>query len=54
MLLEAGLEVKVVPLSYASFMVDLQNGNYDLYIAEMRLGADMDFTKSKRIFRYSS
>ncbi len=52
MLLEAGLEVKVVPLSYASFMVDLQNGNYDLYIAEMRLGADMDFTKILTPYEY--
>lgn len=52
MFLEAGLEVKVVPLSYASFMVDLQNGNYDLYIAEMRLGADMDFTKILTPYEY--
>ena len=52
MLAEAGIEVKVVPLSYASFMVDLQNGNYDLYIAEMRLGADMDFTKILTPYEY--
>jgi len=52
MLLEAGLEVKVVPLSYASFMVDLRNGNYDLYIAEMRLGADMDLTKILTPYEY--
>ncbi|MBQ5323573.1 MAG: hypothetical protein J6J07_09065, partial [Oscillospiraceae bacterium] len=52
MLGEAGIEVKVVPLSYGSFMVDLQNGNYDLYIAEMRLGADMDFTKILTPYEY--
>lgn len=52
MLSEAGIEVKVVPLSYPSFMTDLQNGNYDLYIAEMRLGADMDFTKILTPYEY--
>ena len=52
MLAEAGIEVKVVPLSYPSFMTDLQNGNYDLYIAEMRLGADMDLTRILTPYEY--
>ena len=52
MLAEAGIEVNVVPLSYSSFMTDLKNGNYDLYIAEMRLGADMDFTKILTPYEY--
>lgn len=52
MLLEVGIEVEVSALSYSSFMVDLQNGNYDLYIAEMRLGADMDLTKILTPYEY--
>ena len=52
MLAEAGIEVKVSSLSYSSFMTALQNGNYDLYLAEMRLGADMDFTKILTPYEY--
>ena len=52
MLLEAGIEVNVSSLSYSSFMTALQNGNYDLYIAEMRLGADMDLTKILTTYEY--
>lgn len=52
MLGDAGIEVEVAVLSYASFMTDLQNGNYDLYIAEMRVGADMDLTKILTPYEY--
>ncbi len=52
MLLEAGIEVKVSALSYGSFMTALENGNYDLYIAEMRLGADMDLTRILTPYQY--
>ena len=52
MLAEAGIEVKVSSLSYSSFMTALENGNYDLYIAEMRLGADMDLTKILTPYEY--
>ncbi len=52
MLAEVGIEVEVAPLSYATFMTDLQNYNYDLYIAEMRLGADMDLTKIITPYEY--
>ena len=52
MLLEAGIEVKVSPLSYSAFMTALQNGNYDLYIAEMHLGADMDLTRILTPYEY--
>lgn len=52
MLLEAGIEVTVSSLSYGSFMTALENGNYDLYIAEMRLGADMDLTKILTPYEY--
>lgn len=45
MLGESGIEVKVTALSYSSFMLALQNYDYDMYIAEMRLGADMDLTR---------
>ena len=54
MLKEAGIEVTVSALSYGSFMTALENGNYDLYIAEMRLGADMDFTKILTPYEYQS
>lgn len=54
MLAEAGIEVEVSSLSYSSFMSALENGNYDLYIAEMRLGADMDFTKILTPYQYQS
>jgi ABC-type transport system substrate-binding protein len=54
MLKEAGIEVNVSALSYGSFMTALENGNYDLYIAEMRLGADMDFTKILTPYEYQS
>lgn len=52
MLKDAGIEVKVSSLSYDSYMNALTNGNYDLYIAEMRLGADMDFTKILTPYQY--
>lgn len=45
MLAEAGIEVNVSVLSYSSFMVALETYDYDLYIAEMRLGPDMDLTR---------
>ncbi|MBE6882097.1 MAG: hypothetical protein E7489_03745, partial [Ruminococcaceae bacterium] len=52
MLLEAGIEVNVSALSYGSFMTALENGNYDLYIAEMRLGADMDLSPILTPYEY--
>ncbi len=52
MLGEAGIEVSVSVLSYSSFMTALQNYDYDLYIAEMRLGADMDLTRILTPYAY--
>lgn len=52
MLAEAGIEVKVETLSYVSFMTALENYDYDLYIAEMRLGPDMDFTNIITPYQY--
>ena len=52
MLLESGIEVNVSALSYGSFMTALENGNYDLYIAEMRLGADMDLSPILTPYEY--
>ncbi len=54
MLYEAGIEVEVSSLSYGSFMTALENGNYDLYIAEMRLGADMDFSPILTPYEYQA
>ncbi len=45
MLGEVGIEVKVSSLSYSSYMAALQNYGYDLYIAEVEIGADMDISK---------
>ena len=52
MLYEAGIEVNVSALSYGSFMTALENGNYDLYIAEMRLGYDMDLSPILTPYEY--
>ena len=52
MLKEAGIEVNVSVLSYGSFMTALENGNYDLYIAEMRLGYDMDLSPILTPYEY--
>ena len=52
MLAEVGIEVRVEPLSYVSFMTALRNYDYDLYIAEMRLGPDMDFTSILTPYEY--
>jgi len=52
MLGESGIEVKVSSLSYNAFMTALENGYYDLYIAEMRLGADMDLTPILTPYEY--
>ncbi len=38
----AGIQVTVTPLSYAEYMTRLQNGQFDLYIGEIRLTANMD------------
>ncbi|MBQ4612038.1 MAG: ABC transporter substrate-binding protein [Clostridia bacterium] len=38
----AGLRVTVTPLSYAEYLARLQSGEYDLYIGEIRLTANMD------------
>ncbi len=52
MLAEAGIEVEVNALSYVSFMTALRNYDYDLYIAEMRLGPDMDLTSILTPYQY--
>lgn len=52
MLNEVGIEVNVSSLSYSSYISALENGNYDLYIAEMRLGTDMDFTRIITPYEY--
>ena len=52
MLGDAGIEVKVHSLSYVSYMTALKNYDYDLYIAEMRLGADMDLTRMLTPYEY--
>ncbi len=38
----AGIEIKLVPLSEADYMARLKSGQYDLYLAEIRLTADMN------------
>lgn len=45
MLHEIGVEVSVTSLPYDAFLTALKNGNYDLYLAEVRIGADMDFSR---------
>jgi peptide/nickel transport system substrate-binding protein len=38
----AGLQVTVTPLGYEEYLARLKNGQYDLYIGEVRLAANMD------------
>ncbi len=38
----AGMQVTAVPLAYTDYLARLQNGQYDLYIGEIRLTANMD------------
>ena len=45
MLREIGVEVSVTSLSYSAFLTALEKGSYDLYLAEVRIGADMDFSR---------
>lgn len=45
MLAEVGIEVTVSSLSYSSYIVALQNYDYDMYIAEVEIGTDMDISK---------
>lgn len=45
MLGEIGIEVKVEAVSYSAFMLALQNYDYDMYIAEVKLNSDMDISK---------
>ncbi len=45
MLREIGVEVIVTSLPYNSFLSALEKGGYDLYLAEVRIGADMDFSR---------
>ncbi len=40
----AGIQVTAVPLAYNDYLARLQNGQYDLYIAEIRLTANMDLS----------
>ena len=39
-----GIRLTVTPLSYEEYMARLQSGNYDLYIGEIRFGANMDLS----------
>ena len=45
MLGEVGIEVNVHSLSFSAYMVALQNYDYDMYVAEVEIGADMDISK---------
>ena len=38
----AGIQVTAVPLAYNDYLARLKNGQYDLYIGEIRLTANMD------------
>lgn len=38
----AGLQVTITPLSYEDYLARLKNGQYDLYVGEVRLAANMD------------
>ncbi len=40
----AGIQVTAVPLAYTEYLSRLQNGQYDLYIGEIRLTANMDLS----------
>lgn len=40
----AGMQVTVVPLTYTEYLARLKNGQYDLYIGEIRLTANMDLS----------
>ncbi len=40
----AGVSVTVTPLAYADYIAQLQSGDYDLYIGEIRLSANMDLS----------
>lgn len=40
----AGFQVTAVPLAYADYLARLQNGQFDLYIGEIRLTANMDLS----------
>lgn len=40
----AGIRVTAVPLTYADYLARLQSGQYDLYIGEIRLTANMDLS----------
>ncbi len=38
----AGIQMTVTPLAYEEYMARLRNGQYDLYVGEIRLAANMD------------
>ncbi len=40
----AGIQVTAVPLTYTEYLSRLQSGQYDLYIGEIRLTANMDLS----------
>lgn len=40
----AGMQVTAVPLAYKDYLARLQSGQYDLYIGEIRLTANMDLS----------
>lgn len=45
MLGEVGIDVSVSSLPYSAYIVALQNYDYDIYVAEVEIGADMDISK---------
>lgn len=44
MLAKVGIEANVRELSYSAFMLALQNYDYDMYVAEVRLDNDLDIS----------
>lgn len=41
---KAGIKVNLSSVDFDSYSLALQNGSYDLYLGEVKLGANMDFT----------
>ena len=52
MLYEIGIEVNVNAVSYSSFVLALENYDYDMYIAEVKIGSDMDISKLITPYQY--
>ena len=41
---EAGIEITVIKMKYADYLTTLQSGNFQMYLGEVRLTANMDFS----------